>query len=208
MPLGDSYATLAQLKAYMKGSVDEDVTMYDAILTDALASVSREMETHCNRQFNSAAAATARTYGSVEIFTLREGATLTNWVAVDDFYDAATLIVQSGGVTWSASDYILLPRNGVVSGQTGWPYYEIYVSDGSRLSFDPASTSVTAKWGWTAVPAPVKQACLILAAETFQLKDAPFGVAGLDQFGVIRVRDNRMAAAKLAPYVRDPILVR
>jgi hypothetical protein len=208
MPLGDSYATLPQLKAYMQGSIDSDVTMYDTILTDALASVSREIETHCNRQFNQASSATARTYGAMEIFTMREGSTLTNWVAVDDFYDAATLVVQSGGVTWSAPDYTLYPRNGIVSGQTGWPYCEIYVAEGSILSFDPANTSVTAKWGWTAVPTPVKQACLILASETFQIKDAPFGVAGLDTFGVIRVRDNRMAQAKLAPYVRDPILVR
>lgn len=208
MALGDSYATLAQLKAYMQGSIDLDETMYDVVFTDVLASASRGIETHCNRQFNSAPSATARTYGAAEIFTLREGSTLTNWVAVDDFYDAASLVVQSGGVTWSASDYRLHPRNGIVSGQTGWPYYEIYVADGSSLSFDPTNTSITAKWGWAAVPAPVKQACLILAAETFQLKDAPFGVAGLDQFGVIRVRDNRMAASKLAPYVRDPILVR
>ncbi|MCX4912809.1 head-tail connector protein [Streptomyces sp. NBC_00687] len=205
MPLGDSYATLPQLKAYMRGSIEDDVTMYDSVLTDALASVSREIETHCNRQFNSADSASARSYGADEIFTLRDGATVRHWLAVDDFYDAASLVVQSAGVTWSPSAFSLYPRNGVVSGQTGWPFYEICASG---LTFDPADTSITAKWGWTAAPAPVKQACLILAAETFQLKDAPFGVAGMDQFGVIRVRDNRMAASKLAPYVRDPILVR
>lgn len=207
MPLGDSYATLPQLKAYMQGSIDSDVTMYDDVLTDALSSVSREIETHCNRQFNNASSATARAYGPENIFTISDTSGVLHWLAVDDFCDTAGLIVLSGGTTWTLSDHKLYPRNGIVSGQTGWPYWEIHAA--STLRFDASGdTTVTAKWGWAAVPTPVKQACLILAAETFQIKDAPFGVAGLDQFGVIRVRDNRMAAAKLAPYVRDPILVR
>lgn len=214
MPLGDSYATLPQLKAYMKASLD-DVTTYDSILTDALASVSREIESHCHRQFNNTDTATPRYYDPDCIFTIREGWTVAQWAAVDDFYDAAGLIVQSGTTTWSSSDYKLHPRNGVVDGQPGWPYWEIHTASSLRFEmphgfrFETApDITVTAKWGWTSVPTPVKQACLILASETFQIKDAPFGVAGLDQFGVIRVRDNRMAESKLAPYVRDPIQVR
>lgn len=207
MALGDSYATLPQLKAYMAGSVDDDVTTYDAILTDALASVSREIELHCNRQFNSAPSVGARDYPPDSIFTIREGSTVTHWAAVDDFYDSTGLVVVSGDTTWSASDYKLHPRNGIVNGQTGWPYSEIHSA--STLRFDATSdVTITAKWGWATVPAPVKQACLILALETFQIKNAPFGVANMDAFGVIRVRDNRMAASKLAPYVRDPVQVR
>src|SRR5690348_10939168 len=134
MPLGDSYATLPQLKAYMAGSVDDDVTMYDAILTDALASVSREIELHCNRQFNNAASVSARDYPPGSVFTIRESRAVTHWVAVDDFYDAAGLAVESGGAAWSASDYKLHPRNGIVGGQTGWPYSEIHSA--STLRFD------------------------------------------------------------------------
>ncbi|SOE25612.1 hypothetical protein [Streptomyces sp. OK228] len=214
MPLGDSYATLAQLHAYMKSSLD-DVTTYDGILTDALASVSREIESHCHRQFNNTDTATDRIYDAGSIFTIRDQWSVTQWVEVDDFYDTAGLVVQSGTTTWTASDYKLYPRNGVVDGQPGWPYREIHAAGSLRFDTSygvrfetPPDVTVTAKWGWASVPTPVKQACLILASETFQIKDAPFGVAGLDQFGVIRVRDNRMAESKLAPYVRDPIQVR
>ncbi|MFE0101158.1 hypothetical protein [Streptomyces sp. NPDC059009] len=181
--------------------------MYDDVLTEALASVSREIERHCNRQFNQQSSATSREYDADHVYTVRDGSRRIHWVAVDDFHDAASLVVESGGTTWTASDYRLYPRNGVVDGQPGWPYYEIRAASPSTLSFSADGVTVTAKWGWSDVPAPVKQACLILAAETFQIKDAPFGVAGMDQFGVIRVRDNRMAASKLAPYVRDPVLV-
>lgn len=205
MALGDSYATLAELKAYMFQSI-QDTDVYDATLADALASVSREIELHCDRQFNKADVAALRTYGPDEVYTLREGGSVRHWAAVDDFYDPSDLVIESGGVTWSASDYVLHPRNGIVSGQPGWPYWEIHAT--GSLRFDPSGLSVTTKWGWASVHAPVKQASLILAAETFQIKDAPFGVAGSDQFGVIRVRDNRMAAAKLAPYQLDPIQVR
>jgi hypothetical protein len=53
----------------------------------------------------------------------------------------------------------------------------------------------------------VKQACLLLAAEILKLKDAPFGVAGFDGFGVVRVGQNRRATALLGPYRRWPVLV-
>ncbi|WP_030777349.1 hypothetical protein [Streptomyces sp. NRRL S-920] len=203
MALGAAYATLAELKARLSNL--EDVAIYDDVLEDALDSVSREIESHCGRQFNNTDTATTRKYGPDEVFALREGAAVSRWVRVDDFYDTAELVIESGGTTWSGGDYLLHPRNGVIDGQPGWPYCEVH-ADG-LLRFD-SGLSVTAKWGWAAVPAPVKQACLIMAAETFQIKDAPFGVAGMDQFGAIRVRDNRMAAAKLSRYCRDPIRVR
>jgi hypothetical protein len=46
-----------------------------------------------------------------------------------------------------------------------------------------------------------------MAGATFQLKDSPFGVAGSDQWGTIRVKDNLMAQNKLSRYVVDRILV-
>jgi hypothetical protein len=98
----------------------------------------------------------------------------------------------------------------VVRGRPGWPYWEIRSTLLSR--FFPTwqqrqSVQVTAQWGWTTIPEPVKQACLVLAAETFKLKDAPFGVAGFSDFGAVRVRDNPMVARMLTPFQRDPMLV-
>jgi hypothetical protein len=46
-----------------------------------------------------------------------------------------------------------------------------------------------------------------MAAETWKLKDAPFGVLGIDEFGVVRVRQNKMAASKLAPYSKTRLLI-
>lgn len=209
MALGDPYATLAELKAYMWQSL-QDTNVYDGTLTTVLDSVSREIELHCDRQFNKADTVSVREFGPEDVFTIREDGGVTHWASVDDFWDTTGLVIESGtdyATAWTQSDYSLRPRNGVVNGQPGWPFWEIHAKTPASFSFGSDGLRVTAKWGWASVPAPVKQACLILASETFQIKDAPFGVAGMDQFGVIRVRDNRMAASKLARYCRDPIQV-
>jgi hypothetical protein len=170
--------------------------LYGDILEDVLDSASREIETYCNRQFNKANETSVREYDPL----------FSGSIAVDDFHTTTGLVIRSGAdyaATWSVTDYRLLPLNGIVSGQPGWPFSTIE----TRHRFGPPGIQVTAQWGWADVPAPVKQACLIMAAETFSIKNAPLGVAGLDQFGAIRVRESRMAAAKLRRYVLNPILV-
>lgn len=203
MALSDPYATLAELKKYAGGITH---TNDDAALTDALESASRGIELVCRRVFNKVDAPTARVY-------YPEHDCL---VEPHDFHTTAGLIVRTDttgdGVfdtTWDESNYELRPLNGIVSGQTGWPYNEIW-ADGSRLfpaRARRASVEVTASWGWAAVPKPVKTACLIVAEEIFKLKDAPFGVAGFGEYGQLRVRENPIAMKKLLPYVRNPILV-
>jgi hypothetical protein len=179
----------------------QEDSRYDTELTDAALSISSEINGHCNRQFQKQTGATAR------IFV----ADSAGFVKVDDFWTTTNLVVESGtgyGTVWSASDYDLHPLNGVVDGVPGWPYYKIKVSDSGSLRFVRGQKiRVTAQWGWAAVPAPVTQAAKIMAAATFQIKDAPFGVAGSDQWGSIRVKDNLMAQRKLSRFVTDPILV-
>lgn len=202
----ERYATLVQLKSYLLGEAEaaED-TLDDDELTDALASASQEIDDHCGRRFSADDVATARRIARDRI--LRG----TAWI--DDFHTTTGLIVATDdgddgtySTTWAASDYELEPLDGIVDGVPGWPYYRI-VPVASRCwprCTRRAPLRVTAKWGWAAVPAPVHQACLIMAAETHKLRTAPFGVAGFGQYGHIRVRNNPMAEKKLAPYVRDP----
>lgn len=207
MALGETYVTLAELKDYLQ--IADSKTSLDDALTSALESATAEIERHCNRQFNKAETATPRVYAPG---TCRSA-------DVDDFYTTTGLVVEvdSNGdgtfaTTVPSSAYELYPYSGVVEGQPGWPYYKLSLVGGTRFpalyNGRTGTLRVTAQWGWDAVPAPVQQACLIIAAETFQLKDAPFGVAGMDQFGtVLRVRDNRIASGKLARYVRNRVMV-
>ncbi|RZQ59833.1 head-tail connector protein [Amycolatopsis suaedae] len=201
MPLGDPYITLASLKNYL--GITDDVD--NGRLEDALASATQEIEDHTGRQFNDAGVASARIYE-------RWGCDL---VYVDDFHTTDGLIVATDEnddgtfeTVWPASDYQLEPLNGIHAGRPGWPYNVIRtVNDHDFPRGRRATIRVTARWGWSAVPKPVQQACRILAAETRKLADAPFGVAGYGEFGPMRVRDNPLLVKKLAPYVREPAMV-
>lgn len=197
------YAELEELKSYLRIDSGDDAD--DSELTDALTSASRGIDDVCQRQFSDAVTPSARTYRPVD----------GSLVKVDDFHTTVGLVVKTdssgGGVygtTWPAADFQLEPLNGVVAGSAGWPYWKVRaVGSGRFPCARRASVEVTARWGWAEVPAQVKQACLIVAAETFKLRDAPFGVAGFGDFGAVRIRDNQMAMTKLQPYIRDAVLL-
>lgn len=211
MALGDAYATLAELKARL-GITD---TADDARLTAALNTASRGIDHCCGRQFNDAGTASARVFVADTL----------NRADVDDFHSITGLIIATDTgndgtyeTVWAASDYELYPLGGVVEGETGWPYWQIRAV-GSRQfpagtpgrpawrSLERAPVQVTARWGWAAVPAPIKEATLVIASEIFKLRDAPFGVAGFGDWGPVRVRANPIAYAMIRPYERYPVLV-
>lgn len=206
MALGDPYLELDRFKEYL--NIKPEKQEKNDLIMEAIKSASSEIEKHCNRQFQRSESATTRVY---------EPGT-DGRIVVDDFWSTTGLVVEVDGnddgsfsTTVPASDYELYPLNGVVDGQVGWPYYEILMTDRfaiPRFSRRRNTVRVTAKWGWQNVPEAVRQACVIVAHETFQLKDAPFGTAGMDQFGnIYHVRDNRIAAGKLARYCRNRIPV-
>ena len=201
MGLGDSYSTPTELKTYLRITDSAD----DALLTDSLATASRAIDHFCGRQFNKATSATARAFHPEQRGLL---------VKVDDFWTTSSLAIAVDGgndgtyeQVLTTADYSLEPSNGVVDGESGWPFYRIRaVNTWFPCSVRP-SVQVTAQWGWTAVPPGIKQACIYLAEEVYKLKGAPFGVASTDQFGPIRVRENPRVMAMLAPYRLDTILI-
>src|SRR5688572_22059854 len=98
MALGDSYATVAELKTRLgiDDSQDNDA------LSSALSVASRGVEFCCHRQFNDAGSASTRTY-------YPDSACLTR---VDDFSTTTGLIIETdaGGdgtfeTTWTAAEY-------------------------------------------------------------------------------------------------------
>lgn len=191
MALGDPYVTLVQLKSWLKIPDTTD----DNELTDALASVSIEIENVCERQFNRVEIASTRLFEPV-------GPAL---VLFDDVYTLTDLVVTVDGTTMSPSEYQLKPSNGMVNGRP-WPWSRLVPIDGT-LPTGRESVAITARWGWSEVPKPVYESCLIASSETFALKDARFGVAGWGAMGDIRVRDNPMVLKKLKPYMRSPVKV-
>jgi hypothetical protein len=197
MALGDNYATTTELKSRLNIPVNN--TDYEPELDDALNSASREIERFTNRQFNKVTVASAREF---EPFAC-------DYIWITDFYSTAGLVIKTDenndGVferTWTTADYELYPRNGQEFGVDGFPYYKIFPTKNFLFPIAPrgerrGTIQVTALWGWAEVPSQVKQGTLALAARNFQMKDAPLGIAGGNEFGPVRVQDDKFVSAKL-----------
>lgn len=201
MPISNGYATSSDLKSYLKILDVED----DTELKRAIESVSREIDHVTEQHFYQVTE--ARTFVPTHPFSLRFGAWNTlvsaTEVATDEDGDGTYEVV------WQSTDFQLLTDDGtpnVNAAPEQEPFTQIRavgnhefpapIGGNNRLDL----VRITGTWGWPAIPTAVEEACLILAAETFKLKDAPFGVAGFGEFGVVRVRDNPKAAKKLARY--------
>lgn len=201
MAIGEPYATVTELKARLDIADSVD----DTRLTQALNAASYGVDRYCGRTFSQADSGSARVY---------PGAADRRLVSTDDHHTAApTVETDDDGdgafeTAWSAADFQLEPINGVVGGRSGWPFTRLVAVGSRRFPAGPAArVRVTATWGWVAVPAPVKEATLIVAEEVFKLADAPFGVAGFGEFGAMRVRMNSAAVTMLEPFRRLPVKV-
>lgn len=204
--IGAPYASLIEMKQYQKlTGPNLTNTSNDAGIEMALDAASRQVEQYCGRQFNKQDFATPREF---EVTGSR--------IATDDFWTsdlfsieqvAAYDVVQGEAFT---DAYNLYPRNGVVDGSPGWPYYGVEFGPYQPIHFLRGQyVSVTAKWGWAAVPPTVKQATLIIANQLLRLSDAPLGVTGMEgqSGGMIRVRDIPQVASLLNRFVSTPIMI-
>lgn len=210
MAIGDSYITSDELKAYASNITDAE---HDPIIAAILPAASRAIERWCGRQFNDAGSASARVYTPIS----------PDLVFVDDFSTTTGLIVKTDttadatyATTISSSYYTVEPLNGVIDGRPGYPYRRIAVHSGESMPMPaagPPSVQVTARWGWAAVPADVKQACLIEATRMFRRMFTPDGLLAETTAGVagyaVRVPTDldRTAQMLLAPYRASAVLV-
>lgn len=181
-----------------------DASLDDLIVDDLVNTASRAVELYCGRQFTADANATARTYLAADYGTC---------VEIDDVWDAATVVLKTDSgqdgtfeTTLTVStQFVLEPVNGVLNGLSGYPYTRVRLVAGQlwpAAMYGRPQVQVTAKWGWAAVPAPVKQATLQVVSELWRRKDAPFGVLGGQEFGTIYLSPDSMrsVAALLRAY--------
>jgi hypothetical protein len=193
-----SFATVEQLAEHL-GVRD---TLDQAPMVAALAAAEDAVRGHCGRTFEVAGAtATARVFAPASAIT----------VYPDDFLEMTGVTVTDDGTAVDMTTVDGFPLNGRHNG-TAWPITRLTRRSGCWASWDSCrrgdqvpSISVTARWGWPAVPAPVTSATLLIAADLYHGRDARFGVIGLDAGVVARVRVNPQAAALLDPYTLPKI---
>lgn len=182
-------------------------TNYDDELHEACFAVSRWIEEYCDRVF-------WRTTSTARTFEADNGYCL-ELPAFSDLVSITTLKTDTGAdgtfaTTWTTDDYQLLPYN-VDAAAELLPYNEIKAIGSKTFPIAYGLgrrnlVQVTGVFGWPKVPYGIRQGALILAADTFKLKDAPFGIEGSADF-TTNVGDNRRAMRFIDPYRREAVKV-
>jgi hypothetical protein len=156
-----AYATLAQLRAYLKLGATE--TADDALLTDLLARAQQAIDTFCARTFEASADTTRYCDADRDVDGYR--------LVLDADLCAITSVVNGNGETIAATDYVTEPRNRT-------PYYAITLkaSKGNVWEYDSDpenAIAITGKWAYaTTAPADITHACIRLAAFIYRQKDS------------------------------------
>jgi hypothetical protein len=198
MAISNGYATLAELKSYLK---IED-SMEDTLLEHIVEAASRSIDRIANRRFYLDSSASVRTYRPSDLLR----------VFVDDFGSTSGLVVKtdpnSAGIYQTTlvvnTDFIVEPVNAAAKGRP-WNYITIVSGESFSLptNYRP-QVEVTARWGWPSVPDDINQATLILSADLYKRKDSIGGVLGLSELGAIRMSPlGRDITAMVRAYKRE-----
>lgn len=200
MAWSPDYCTVSDLKDWLRITVASD----DDRLAAAITTASRNVDTYCGRQFGKLDVAADR-------YETWDGRRLDGRDALPivDVYTTAGLVValdtDGDGDTdvtlASGTDFDLYPYNAEADG-VPWTHLVMRSANAglaNRLNRYPRAVKVTAKYGWSAVPTAVSQATILLAAEIFARRNAPFGIAGSPELGSeIRLLDKVDPDAKTA----------
>ena len=185
------YIELGELKSMLRISDSVD----DALLSGHIEAASRTIDDICHRSFDLDATATARVFYPDSQLVVRTDdiGSLDGFVLKIDENATATFNL-------TITDATAEPLNALAKGTpiTKLVAYETYFPRDIR-----PTVQVTARWGWPAVPEPVRSACGILAGRLFKRADSLLGVAGFGDLGAITLRAvDPDVQRMLAPYVR------
>lgn len=202
------YATSDELQAWVQIPGGAKIAQIEMVLDAA----SRAVDDWCQRHFwqdGTIAAPVARTFAAFN----------SQMVYLGPFNDltadvAPTVATDTDGdgayeTAWAASDWQPLPFNR----PDGRPYTSVWAGGGLR--FPCGSTGrvdrvqITGVWGWSQVPPPVKTACLIKAARLLTRMQSPNGIAGVGEFGPVRINrtEDGDVVSLLEPYRRSEAVV-
>lgn len=194
------YADSTALATYMGVTLS---TAYTNAAPLALTAASRAVDAYTGRDFSAPTTASTMQFEVRSLYRafIRDASTI-NTISLDTSGDGTP------DITLTTADYTLFPLNQYINGISGLAAYtEIRLH--SRFFPDAPwfiprpPLYVNAVWGWAAIPDVIKRATMMLAAEMLKDPETPWGVAGFDQAGVVRVRSNPRVAAALQPFIRN-----
>lgn len=164
-----AYATSVELLARSATLASQDPIELD----NALEAASRSIDGYCSRRFwlDPVATPTIRVFQPRDLYLLdlgqfEIGASTPVTIKTDDGTGTFATTVAS-------TAYQLEPVNAPYDAKAAGPYTHVRaVSTSWPLTYSTSGrqdrVQITARFGWPAVPAVVREACLIMAADTFE----------------------------------------
>ena len=166
----------------------------------AINAASRAIDRYCGRRFWADTELQVRTYRPDDRCSLY----------VDDISTSMGLVLKTDtsldgtfATTWDTADFQLEPL-GADQRTTAFSWYQVVAVGSKFFPCDSrrATVQLTAKFGWSEIPDEVVEACILKATGLFRRKDAPFGVAGVNDFGPVRIaRKDHDVMELLAPFI-------
>jgi hypothetical protein len=200
------YCSKEELKSRLQ--IDATDTSDDYEMQLAIQSVTDWITTYCGRHFYRVTE--ARTYRSDNVWNLDDLVTATS-VDLDYDGDGVYEVHWTENVNFQLYRY---PNNyNAHDGGVARPNNYLQVTNGTTSNpggqwlpwiwpFTPQNRiKITGIWGWPDVPPNVTMAALILAADLFKAKDAPWGVAGIGELGMVKVQSNPWVVELLRGYI-------
>lgn len=170
-----TYTSIDSVK-HVLGIPPDDI-LDDHILEISLAAAGEAINRYCFRRF----------IVPTTTSTVIVEATDTHLIRVPDIASEQGLAIEvetSPGVfsALPGATLLLTPTDAPIEGR---PYTSIVVR-GATLATGQL-VRVTARFGWTAVPAAVRQAALLLTTRLMKRKDSPLGIQAAPDMGQMRV---------------------
>lgn len=204
MTITNGYGDLEGYKLrYFDGDVDDHED--DAIIENALESVSRLIDKICGRRFY---VASETRYFMAEC---------SDWLSVPDIQAISGLWTDPSAArtyadTWASTDYDLVPYNAQADTAEPEPYTEIEITPLGNYTFPVGlrkGVKITASWGYaTSTPTMIAEACYFGAHRVMKRHDTPLGISAAPTIGQLQVRVEQLRTdpdfmALIMPFVRQ-----
>ncbi len=196
MTITNGYCTLDDIKHTNRLNFNDSDSVSDDMLEGVIEAVSRKIDDACNRFFYQTTSQ-SRWYQTNN----------ANYVFVDDISASSDVTVEidnnddgTADVTLTSANYILEPYNAELQ---GIPYQKITIRKSGQYllpSRMDMAVKVTAIFGWSSVPKPIAQACMLQCERLFKRFSTPLGSESMTALGKMT-----LSIPSLDPDVEDLI---
>jgi hypothetical protein len=190
--VAEELVTYAAFDLYTRSETTTDATIKHAALDAAHTATWNAL----GRKIVVATTATARVYMP----------TCGSFLFIDDC-TAITSVVANGATLTSGTDYQAEPLNSLSYGGETVPFHVLrklgyYYNRWDNYYSVPgaANITVTATWGWAAIPPQVAEMCKLIGKAYLESRDFALGVVALTEGGAFGARETKLVMDAIRDY--------